>query len=63
VIVSPRQYEQEYQRLEEALANGELSQSDYNAAVRELVREENDERREAAEEAAREAYEREMERW
>ena len=53
------QFDREEKTLERALERGDITQKEYNAALRELHRD----YREAARESAQNAYEREMERW
>lgn len=53
------QYDRELEALDKALANGDISQREYNESLREL---ENDYRADARE-AAEEAYRRELDNW
>ena len=49
-------YEREEEQLENELANGEISNKEFNAAIRDMRREQE----ENAQQSAREAYDREM---
>ena len=53
------QYELEEQQLEDDLANGDISTSEYNSSMRSMQRQYREEARESAEEA----YHDEMGRW
>jgi len=53
------QFDREEEALERDLERGNISQKEYNAAMRELQRD----YRESARESAQNAYDREMERW
>lgn len=53
------QYEREEKELEDELADGRITQAEYNAQVREMERAYRQEMRESAQDA----YDRELERW
>ncbi len=53
------QFDREEEALGQAWERGDISQKEYNMAMRDLQRE----YRESAHESARDAYERELERW